>query len=286
MSCNGDDNEAAMEIDVPTVTSVPEPPIEVSNQNSEVDELQKEVSANPLSFEKWMRLLKLVEQGGDAEEMRAVYNSFLSEFPLCYGYWRRYAMLERREGRDDECLKIFEKGVKLARSVELWTEFCITFQQLRQDANGCSEKAKTDTRELYERAVSAVGTDPNSDMLWDKYLEFEKQGIGEGEDVSLLTQKRISCLYRRIFCVEMNKLSDYRSQVFVTDPRHSVNHVLHPDELSLFDKFEKQRVEMMEQKQSELQTRREKEEQARMSKEEQQQIETKPIDLLKKKKKE
>jgi pre-mRNA-processing factor 39 len=35
---------------------------------------------------------------GDIVAVRAAYDAFLCEYPLCYGYWKRYAEAERRHG--------------------------------------------------------------------------------------------------------------------------------------------------------------------------------------------
>lgn len=35
---------------------------------------------------------------GDIQHLRAAYDAFLARFPLCYGYWKKYAEAERRHG--------------------------------------------------------------------------------------------------------------------------------------------------------------------------------------------
>jgi pre-mRNA-processing factor 39 len=59
------------------------------------------VIQNPEDFSSWETLVKLAEsvKGGlsktsgdqDKSNLRTVYDHFLSKFPLCFGYWKKYA---------------------------------------------------------------------------------------------------------------------------------------------------------------------------------------------------
>lgn len=42
----------------------------------------------------------------DVEAAREAYNSFLSNYPYCYGYWRKYADYEKRKGNKDKCEEV------------------------------------------------------------------------------------------------------------------------------------------------------------------------------------
>jgi len=46
-----------------------------------------------------------------AENLRKVYDAFLAEFPLCFGYSRKYADLEVRYGHADRALEVYERAV-------------------------------------------------------------------------------------------------------------------------------------------------------------------------------
>jgi hypothetical protein len=47
----------------------------------------------------------------DIEAAREAYDAFLSHYPYCYGYWRKYADYEKRKGNKEKCeevrLKLF-----------------------------------------------------------------------------------------------------------------------------------------------------------------------------------
>ena len=54
-----------------------------------------------------------------------MYDGFLSEFPLCYGYWKKYADHVMRLCSVDKVVEIFESAVESATySVDVWAEYC------------------------------------------------------------------------------------------------------------------------------------------------------------------
>ena len=71
---------------------------------------------------------------GDITKLREVYDSFLTEFPLCYGYWKKYADAELRGGAPEQAGAVLERGVAaVPYSVDLWGHFA-TFKQNQQAA--------------------------------------------------------------------------------------------------------------------------------------------------------
>lgn len=42
----------------------------------------------------------------DVEAAREAYDAFLSHYPYCYGYWRKYADYEKRKGSKKKCLEV------------------------------------------------------------------------------------------------------------------------------------------------------------------------------------
>jgi pre-mRNA-processing factor 39 len=60
----------------------------------------------------------------DIEKSRAVFDSFLSEYPLCYGYWKKYADAEVKHGNAELAGHVYERGVSsIPYSVDLWGHF-------------------------------------------------------------------------------------------------------------------------------------------------------------------
>ena len=58
-------------------------------------------------------------------KIRKVYDSFLAEFPLCYGYWKKYADHEARFGDINKVVDVYERAVQgVTYSVDIWLHYC------------------------------------------------------------------------------------------------------------------------------------------------------------------
>lgn len=65
-----------------------------------------------------------------------VYDSFLAEFPLCYGYWRKYADHKARLCSIDKVVEVFERAVQSATySVDVWFHYCSLSMSTFEDPN-------------------------------------------------------------------------------------------------------------------------------------------------------
>ncbi|CAA6665292.1 unnamed protein product [Spirodela intermedia] len=107
----------------------------------------------------------LLQLQDDNSAISRVYESFLSEYPLCYGYWEKYANHKARFSVD-QAVEVYEEAVKVATySVNLWANYCSFGMQFYEDLD--------DVRRLYERGLTFVGKDYLCNNLWDQYLAFE-----------------------------------------------------------------------------------------------------------------
>ncbi|XP_059626092.1 pre-mRNA-processing factor 39-1 [Cornus florida] len=136
--------------------------------SSEEERLWSIVRANSLDFNAWTALIEETEKMAEDNilKIRKVYDAFLAEFPLCYGYWKKYADHEARLGSIDKVVDVYERAVQgVTYSVDIWLHYCIF---------AISTYGDPDTiRRLFERGLAYVGTDYLSFSLWDKYIEYE-----------------------------------------------------------------------------------------------------------------
>jgi pre-mRNA-processing factor 39 len=63
----------------------------------------KAVKADQEDFNAWTYLLQYVDSENDVEAAREAYDSFLSRYSYCYGYWRKYADYEKKKGSVEKC---------------------------------------------------------------------------------------------------------------------------------------------------------------------------------------
>ncbi|KAG9447513.1 hypothetical protein H6P81_013641 [Aristolochia fimbriata] len=153
------------------------------------------VEEDPGNFNAWTALIAEIEKTSpnDIQRISSVYDSFLVEFPLCYGYWKKYAEHTARICSVEEAVEIYERGVQSATySVGLWASYC-SFCVL-------SFEDPVDVRRLLERGLSYVGKDYLCHLLWDRYLEFE---------YSQKEWARVAYIYIRILRFPIKKLGSY-----------------------------------------------------------------------------
>ncbi|RHN48273.1 putative tetratricopeptide-like helical domain-containing protein [Medicago truncatula] len=96
--------------------------------SAEEDRLWNIVTANSSDFTAWTSLIDETEKVAENNilKMRRVYDAFLAEFPLCYGYWKKYADHEARLGSADKVVEVYERAVQgVTYSVDMWLHYCI-----------------------------------------------------------------------------------------------------------------------------------------------------------------
>ncbi|XP_077588398.1 pre-mRNA-processing factor 39 [Stigmatopora nigra] len=128
---------------------------------------------NPQDFTSWTDLLQYCEQEGHMGASQRSLMAFLNRYPLCYGYWKKIADLERRAGNNNKAAELCVQGLQsIPLSVDLWIHY-INLLLGTLDMN-LPESPKR-IRSVFEDAVTAAGLDFHSDRLWDLYAEWEKE---------------------------------------------------------------------------------------------------------------
>ncbi|WVZ93205.1 hypothetical protein U9M48_039203, partial [Paspalum notatum var. saurae] len=124
--------------------------------------------SNTGDFDAWVSLIGSAEgtSADDIELISLVYRSFLLEFPLCYGYWIKYAAHKARLCTNRDVVDVYEQAVQaVPHSVDLWVSYC--------GFGICAYEEPAHIRSLFDRALSLVRKDYLCYHLWDKYIEFE-----------------------------------------------------------------------------------------------------------------
>ncbi|KAI9358871.1 hypothetical protein DFJ73DRAFT_656655, partial [Zopfochytrium polystomum] len=173
------------------------------------------VSENPDDFASWESLIRTAEAAGGGiskdwpldhgTNLRTVYDHFLSKFPLCFGYWKKYADAVLTLEGVEKAEAIYERAVlSIHNSVDFWTHFCLFKSEKCQD--------EEEVRGVFERAAAAVGFDFLSHPFWDKYIDFEE---------TKQHPERVIAILERIIRIPLHQYSRYfekYSQLSVTRP--------------------------------------------------------------------
>lgn len=95
-----DPSEATDEVDEKKLKTDEEKP---KHKLPELEKFWKAVKADQEDFNAWTYLLQYVDSENDVEAAREAYDSFLSRYCYCYGYWRKYADYEKKKGSLEKC---------------------------------------------------------------------------------------------------------------------------------------------------------------------------------------
>uniref|UniRef100_A0A665XG19 Si:ch211-114c17.1 n=2 Tax=Echeneis naucrates TaxID=173247 RepID=A0A665XG19_ECHNA len=165
--------EAPVDPEPPSFTMPPAVEDEEGELPADFERLWKAAHDNPHDFTSWTDLLQYCEQESHITASRRALVAFLARYPLCYGYWKKFADLERRAGNNTKAEEVCEQGLQaIPLSVDLWIHY-INLLLGTLDMN-LPESPKR-IRSVFEDAVAAAGLDFHSDRLWDLYVEWEKE---------------------------------------------------------------------------------------------------------------
>ncbi|XP_062368011.1 pre-mRNA-processing factor 39-like [Cinclus cinclus] len=149
------------------------PPEEPPPFPPEFQRLWGAAQGNPHDFSAWTELLAYVEQEELLQGARRAFDAFLRRYPYCYGYWGKYAELERRLGSARRAQQVLERGLEsIPLSLELWLSYIGILQSSVDPAR--PESAQR-VRGAFEAALAAAGMDFRSDKLWESYVEWERE---------------------------------------------------------------------------------------------------------------
>lgn len=87
--------EITQESGIPNIQSLHTTDVE-AHFPPEYEKFWKVVEENPQDFTGWVYLLQYVEQENHLLAARKAFDRFFTHYPYCYGYWKKYADLEKR----------------------------------------------------------------------------------------------------------------------------------------------------------------------------------------------
>ncbi|XP_044282806.1 pre-mRNA-processing factor 39-like isoform X2 [Varanus komodoensis] len=175
---------------------------------------------NPLDFTAWTELLQYVEQENHIYAARKAFDSFFMRYPYCYGYWKKYADMERRFDFIKETEEVFQRGLQsIPLSMDLWIHY-ISFLQSTLDMNLPDSAQKICG--TFESAVAAAGVDFRSDKLWEMYVDWQRE---QGD------LKAITAIYDRVLSTPTQLYSHHWEKFREHVASHSPRDILSTEEL-------------------------------------------------------
>uniref|UniRef100_A0A8C5QAH5 Pre-mRNA-processing factor 39 n=1 Tax=Leptobrachium leishanense TaxID=445787 RepID=A0A8C5QAH5_9ANUR len=141
--------------------------------SAEFEKLWKPVQENQEDFNSWTYLLQHAEQENSVPAARKAFDAFLARYPYCYGYWKKYADVEKKRGNILESDEVFRRGIQaITLSVDLWMSY-LNF--LKETLDPADPETSVTLRGTFEHGVMSAGLDFRSDKLWEMYINWETE---------------------------------------------------------------------------------------------------------------
>ncbi|KAK1603035.1 hypothetical protein QYE76_016808 [Lolium multiflorum] len=174
------------------------------------------VSINP--FVKMPPTLTTPADEGNILKIRKVYEAFLAEFPLCFGYWKKYADHEGHLDGVSKVIEVYERAVlAVTYSVDIWVNYCLFAISTHDDPDII--------RRLFERGLAYVGSDFRSNTLWDEYIKYEE---------SLQAWSHLAVIYTRILEHPVQQLDRYFNCLKELTTTRNLSEILTAEETSMY----------------------------------------------------
>ncbi|KAF8717970.1 hypothetical protein HU200_025435 [Digitaria exilis] len=199
---------------------VPEQSYEEAVLSAEEARLWGVVTTNSLDFNAWTALIDETERNAESNilKIRKVYDAFLAEFPLCFGYWKKYADHEGRLDGVSKVIEVYERAVlAVTYSVDIWYNYCQFAISTYDDPDII--------RRLFERGLAYVGTDYRSNNLWDEYIKYEE---------SLQAWSHLAVIYTRILEHPIMQLDRYFNCLKELASTRDLSEILTAEEASVY----------------------------------------------------
>ncbi|XP_072761043.1 squamous cell carcinoma antigen recognized by T-cells 3 [Anoplolepis gracilipes] len=141
---------------------------------AEVKSLQASLTENPYDYATHVALINKLHNMGELDRLRAARDNMSKMYPLSPDLWLSCMQDEIKLAvtpeQKTEVVKLCERAVKDYTSVEVWLEYL----HFSIGNMGTEKDAAENVRELFERALTAVGLHTiKGAIIWEAFREFE-----------------------------------------------------------------------------------------------------------------
>ena len=184
------------------------------------------IERDPYNPHFWTELVGVAENSKNYDAIVKAYSGFLERFPLMHVYRNKWALIVRqsnREGCVREAVRIFEESVShgvLEASVDMWTCYCEFATKHGMDFSD------DEVRAIFNRALSVVGSDYDSDGLWSLFIRWEEEKQ---------RWDNVSALFCRVLSQPIRNLETFWKSFVEHAEHHSIERAATPQEKAEID---------------------------------------------------
>lgn len=170
-----------------------------------IGQLEDDLEANPLDYEKWNKLIKHAIVKDKEEQIQKVFDKYLSIFKYDARQWRSYITYEMNRQDFKKVEALFARCITSIDNVELFRLYVNYVRRVNDVITG-GEKARGIVIQAFEFAVNRVGIDIKSGDLWKDYLEFLKTWTPTASWEQQQKVDLIRKVYKRLFLIPTEKI--------------------------------------------------------------------------------
>ena len=174
------------------------------------------VPDNGYDVDAWAAVLTAVQRGRH-DNARAIFEQFLSFFPLSNQHWRMYIEFERKRN-PEYAVSLFARCLE---NCENWDLYRLRIVAL-QDSTATPTPAVTDVISAYSQGIARIGIDYNSTPLWINYIKYLKQHKASEPHSIRLVYQRYYVVYLRC---SLDQLNHYHLPSCLKSPRVDIDKV-------------------------------------------------------------
>jgi hypothetical protein len=121
----------------------------------------------------------------ELSQIRTAFDAFLVEYPLCYGYWKKYAEAERRHGNIEAATAVYQRGVAATPySTDLWLAYAAMLQATDGDTEAVRRWGTQHSESVASHTTSCATSDiDHKCVCFRKFVASEHHMGGVNVDI-------------------------------------------------------------------------------------------------------
>lgn len=170
-----------------------------------VGQLEDAVLQDPLDYKSWSKLIDQVILKDKEDQVRSVFDRYLSIFKFDARQWSSYINFELNRADFQRVVDLFAKCLPITSDVDLCRTYVLYVRRVNDVITG-GEKARSTVVLAFDFAVNKCGIDIDSSDLWNDYLDFFKTWTPGTSWEQQQKNDLIRKLYRRCLVIPNSRI--------------------------------------------------------------------------------
>ncbi|KAF9160165.1 mRNA 3'-end-processing protein rna14 [Actinomortierella ambigua] len=177
------------------------PAADATQRKERIEFLEQKIAQNSYDSDAWQSLLTEVQNDGEVEKARDVFERMLKVFPTSAKTWINYAEFELKFQNLSQVEAIFQRCLRHVLSVDLWKHYLNYIRRVNTGPD-----ARNVIQMAYEFVLNHVGLDRNAGPIWSDYLFFLKSGVASNTWEEQTKMDKMRRTFQRAVCIPLTNI--------------------------------------------------------------------------------